>query len=379
MWLAAALLFAAVPVSDWQYRWGEAGEWSPIRLPGHPPRGEGDLWERTQLPPLGTFKDPALKLDAVIGHFELFVDGERRYVHPPEGIDAKGLAGLPWHLVRLPPNAHDVSLRVKTSYRLAGIQAVPQLGERGDLIEAVVRTDTPRLLIGALMVLLAVLGFVLLPKTTRVDFAVYTGSGGAYAIYYTELKQLVLPLTPSIWFAAWVVTLALIPVGYLRFSTVVFHEPPRAVLFMRRVHELYGLGFVAVIFLAWGALGLWGFEAERFASPLLFVLGAGLRLLMLVTSAVCFAHAVKLARGRGPDRANARILLVAFTILLGAIVLNVGASLGLLPTMRGAYVTPGLFALALALAVVAQRSWAQTRLQLADRVKEKEAMLRDLH
>ncbi|MBK7865030.1 MAG: hypothetical protein IPJ65_41805 [Archangiaceae bacterium] len=91
MWLVP-VLFAALPVTGWEYRWAAEPGWTKLELPAHPPRGEGVLFERAQLPPLAGLRDPALKLDAVIGHFELFADGTRIYVHPPEGLDAKGVA-----------------------------------------------------------------------------------------------------------------------------------------------------------------------------------------------------------------------------------------------------------------------------------------------
>src|SRR5262245_28812537 len=131
MGLICVLLAAApIAIADWEYRWGDHGEWVKLQLPAHPPRDDGTLWERTQLPQFGRLKDPALKLDAVIRHLQLYADGQRLYVHPPEGIDAKGVAGLPWHLVSLPQGTHEVALRIKSSYRLPGIHAVPHLAER---------------------------------------------------------------------------------------------------------------------------------------------------------------------------------------------------------------------------------------------------------
>lgn len=380
--LLLPLLLSAVPVSHWEYRWGEAAPWEPITLPAHPPSAGTDLYERAQLPP-GEWKDAALQLDAVIGHFELFADGAPIYVHPPEGIDAKGIAGVPFHLISLPPGTREVMLHVRTSYPLAGIQAVPTLGERSELITAIVRNDTPRLVAGLLMVLLGVLGLVVtVPARAAklgVGFALYTSASGLFTIYYTHLKQLVLPFTPAVWFVIWLLTLALLPVGYLRFLTTALAQPSRGLLLMRRLHEGFGAFFV--LFCAGGfvALSTWGLTAERYASPLLFGLGSVLRLMMLVTAVVSFAHIGRLARAPGPDQTSARLLIAALAVLLVALVANVGAALGLLPTMRGAFATPGLFALAIVFAIIAQRSWAQTKLELADRVKEKEAMLRDLH
>ncbi|MBK7865031.1 MAG: hypothetical protein IPJ65_41810 [Archangiaceae bacterium] len=286
---------------------------------------------------------------------------------------------MPWHLVSLPPGTREVRLAVKTSYRLAGIQAVPQVGERAELVERMVRTDTPKLVMGALMVLLGLLGAALLPRRLGFAFALYTVSSGVFSIYYSDLKQLVLPLRNDVWFFLWLAAVAGVPIGYLRFTNAVFETPPRLGPALQRAHQVWGALYLGVCVVAWVAMTRWGLEAERFASPALFALGAVLRVMMVVSALVSLVHMAQLARREGPDRENARVLLVAFVAVAAAMVANIGAALGLLPSMRGAYVTPGLFALALGLTVVAQRSWARTRLQLSDRVKEKEAMLRDLH
>jgi signal transduction histidine kinase len=368
---------ATVPVTDWQYRWSQTGEWAPVGPASHPPPGDGDLFLRARLPPFEA-RDPALALDGVIGHFELLVDGLRVYAYPPEGLDAKGLAGLPWHLISLPHGAREVTLQVRTSYRLAGVQGVPRLGERAALLEEVVRTDTPRLVVGVLMMLLGVLGLLLFPLRPGRSFGVFAFSGGVYVCFYTHLKQLVLPLTPGLWFFMWLVAHALLPAGFLAFLGDVLREPPRAVRLMRRVHTWYGAAFVAVSALAWVGLSLWGRAAERIAAPWLFGAGSVLRLLIIVTGVVTFTHVIRLVRS-GPDRTTARLLVGGLVVLAGALLLNVGAALGLLPTMRGAFVTPGLLAFVVVLAVIGQRTWTRTRLELADRVKEKETMLRDLH
>jgi signal transduction histidine kinase len=109
---------------------------------------------------------------------------------------------------------------------------------------------------------------------------------------------------------------------------------------------------------------------------------------VLVGSTWSMGFLVQLARGRGApaDRPRARILLVGVSVLLVATWVNALAALTVGPQAAGTGVPLGLLGLTLALLVLVQRAFFEARARavasealLAARVREKEAMLRDLH
>ncbi len=404
LWLGLTAIAAVQPVTAWQYRWErddaplasapesvatepwDAPGWSPLTLPAHPPRSDEHLaWERTRLPPLDGLRNPALKLDSVIGQFELYVDGVKTLSWPPEGMKAKGMHGQPWFLVDLPPGAQTVSLRLLSYYPLIGVQRTPLVGEHGELVEAMVRRDLADSVVALFMLGLAAVS-VLVFSTRRLALTLYCASAGVYTLYYTQLKQLIVPLTPSLWFFAWILTLSGFSVATPAFLTETFSVVPRGWRRLFKLNVAASALFVGGCLAAWAAMEVWGVAAHRFASFFLFGGGTALRGVILITTAVGIVHVVRLARGDGPDRKNARVLLVGFVPIVGALVLKVFASFGLAVTWSNTLVGPSLFLLSLAFAVIAQRSWLEARetaaamsAEVAHRVREKEEMLRDLH
>ncbi len=393
------LLLAAVPLSGAQFRWGDdpsfateawdAPGWTALELPGHPPgRSSEWVWERLQLPE-PTPSEPALMLDAVFGRYEVWVDGVKVFTNPAAGLDAKGAPGAPPTLVPL-PKGRLVALRIRTHYPLAGIRGVPRYGERAELFDALLVSDVWRLVTAGLLFSVGLLGVIVLVPRRRLKagagFVLFAFAASIYVAYYTSLKDRLLPLTPGLWMWLWSISLGAMAAGFARFVCDVLTAPPRLLQRLRPIQDLAALAFAFTSFMGWVAVELQGFEAERWGGPLLFWAGTGLRAVMLVHSALIIWKLVVIARAAGPDRTSARILLTGVAVLTFAMWLNILSSVGIVPSSRAAYVPLGLFAMTLSLAVLVERAWTAAQLQAAqyareaaDRAKEKEAMLRDLH
>jgi signal transduction histidine kinase len=406
-----SVLCAAAPVpldSGWEARAGDlsvvegrlgelpAEGWTAFDVPGWVPRSlrgeERRMWMRVRLPstlPRGA----ALKLDLVVGFFDVFV-GTTRVAQFPEGqgLDATGLHGTPWHLFELPEDAAGqwLLLRTRTEYPVAGFQGVPLVGTREALLVDVVRRDLPRFVLGALLLLIGALGLLLVggPSGPLVrSLSPYALAGGTYVLFYTQLKQLVLPLTPPLWFALWPISVAVLGAAWLHFLSAALETPS---VWLRRFRLVVtGLAGLTIV----DALASWALlevapAFERAVVLTFFGVGSALRVAMLASSTWSVGWLVQLARGRGAtrDRRRAGVLLVGVSVLLGATWLNALAALAVGPQAAGTGVPLGLLGLTLALVVLVQRAWGDARdravaseERLAARVREKEAMLRDLH
>lgn len=341
MMLAAMVMLSAASTptapleQGWQFRWGDdlswataawsaAEGWSDYRIPGNPPersKGERWLWLRVRVPE-GDWREPALKLDGVIGHWELFLDGQKLAQHPREdGLEAKGAHGMPWHLINLPPGAAGkiLTIRSRTSYFLAGVVGRASVGERSVLIEDVVRADVPRAVVGALMVVIGLLALLILaPAGVRLarGFALFSVGAGLYTLNYTQLKQLAFDVPANLWFLAWCFSVAVMPIGTATYLAEVFHPEPPMLRRARQVQTFLGLVYGVTVLSAWAALTLWGSAVEPASTAAFVAVGGAVRLSMVVGSVlVVWLLITRSHRARGEERTQARILLLGLRVM----------------------------------------------------------------
>lgn len=357
--------------------------------------GEATLWLAHPLP--ATLEpDSALALDSVIGHFEVFVGEQRVYQHPVgEGVNGRGMNGLPWHLIPLPPGADgkNLTLRVRSTYALAGIQGLPRITTRAEWFETLVREDTPRFVIGAVLAVLAALFFIALrgddasQRRLAVAFGTYAACASLYVLFYTRLKQLLLPISPAWWVFLYTVALAVLPAAFFFLLDAVFATRSRWIARMKRFQVWSGVVVVVASALLWSALELSASPSAAAPVGLVFfglttLHRIGLAVTSTVTAAVLLGWA--LGRGEAIDTPKARILVTGIGLLFVAIWLNVIAATGLGGASN--WVPVGMLGLTLAMATLAQRSWREAHERalsseraLNQRAIEKEALLRDLH
>lgn len=403
--LLAAALTSVTPLdTGWEARWGDlavsdAGVvqsvpedgWQGFTVPGWAPRATAGgewVWLRRRLPTDAAGQ--TLQLDGVVARFEVFVGDRRLASFPSDGVGGRGLLGMPWHHFTLPAGAGDqwLLLRLRSTYPMTGFQGVPVLGTRDELVLEMVRTDLARFVIGALLVLIGLLGLLLVRSDARalmLGLAPWALAAGVYTLYYTQLKQLVVPLTPQLWFFLWAVSVAVLPAAWLRFLSQVLNERSPVIDRARRLHEWVGALYIGQGVVGWVLLEV-GPVPERVVVLSFFAVGMVLRVLLVGTSVLSIVVLVRLATSAGVDRPRARVLLAGVGLLLVAALVNVFAALGVGPQSRGAGAPLGFLSLTVALAALVQRSWLETRqrvhaseVELLNRAKEKEAMLRDLH
>lgn len=408
--LLFASLVTALPLdTGWESRWGDlevspagvvaplpAEGWEAFTVPGWASRqhrdGRSTLWLRTRLP-ADLPPRQTLHLETVVGHFEVFVGAQRVFQFPTgAGVEGTGMHGTPWHFVELPDDAAGqwLTLRVRSQYPVSGFQGTPRLGPRDALLLEMVERDLPRFIFGALMLLVGVLGLFLVRGEARalmLGLVPWAFAGGTYTLFYTQLKQLVVPLTAPLWFFLWAASVAVLGMSWLRFVSAAMSTSSPWLRRALRVQERLGGGYVVVALVSWALLEF-APATERVAVLAFFGVGMVLRASMLVTSTISIVFLVRLALGRGvaDDIPRAKILLGGLGVLAFATWLNVLAAMGIAGQSRGSWVPLGLLAMTLALAVLVQRAWSQMReravaseLQLLARAREKETMLRDLH
>jgi signal transduction histidine kinase len=409
--LLLASLLGALPLdSGWESRWGDlevtddgrlasplpSDGWEGFTVPGWASRahrgGRTTVWLRARLP-ANLAAGQVVHLEAVVGHFEAFVGQRRVFQFPPgAGVNGTGVHGLPWHLVELPADAAGqwLSLRVRSEYPASGFQGTPRVGTKDALLVELVERDLARFVLGALMVAVGVLGLFLLRSQARalmLGLVPWALAGGTYTLFYTHLKQLVLPLTSALWFFLWALSVAALGASWLRFLSAAMSTASPGLKRAARTQEGLGLAYVAVSLVAWAVLEF-APSLERVAVMGFFGVGMLVRVSMLVTSTFSLGFLVRLALGKGEaeDVPRAKLMLAGVGVLAFALWLNVLSALGVAPQSRGAWVPWGLLAMTLTLAVLVQRAWNQMReravaseLELRARAREKEAMLRDLH
>lgn len=408
--LLIASLLGTIPLdSGWEARWGdldvsEAGVlsgfpsdgWEGFSVPGWAPRtnrdGQNTVWLRRRLP-ADLSPGQVVRFDSVVGSFDAFVGTRRVHQFPVgAGVNGTGLHGLPWHLVALPADAAGqwFSLRVRSEYPASGFQGTPRLGRKDALLVEMVENDLPRFILGALMLAIGALGLFLLRSEARalmLGLVPWTLCGGVYTLFYTDLKQLVLPLSSALWFFLWALSVAVLGGAWLRFLSAAMSTQSVWLRRAQRTQEGLGAVYILVGLASWAALEL-APSFERLAVLGFFGVGMVLRVSMLVTGTASLVFLLRLSLGKGQvdDVPRARLLLAGVAVLAFAMWINVLSALGVAPQSRGSWVPLGLFAMTLTLATLVQRAWTQMReravaseLQLLARAKEKEAMLRDLH
>lgn len=386
-------------LTDWQYRLSdrasttELGEpwesprFAPLALPAHP-GGEGRvLWLRTRLPAAQP-PDAVVAIDAVTGPFEAYIDEARAFVYPePAGLEARGPVGVPWQVIPLPPGSEGkvFTLRIAAEYRPMGVKGTPLHGSRADLLRWTLDRDVSRLVVGLVAMLMGLLG--LLSFTRReswrvpLGFFIWSTSIGVYVVHYTHLKDLLVDM-PRVSFFAWMVALPLMCIGALLFLGELFAQSPRRTFPVLLRLNLVAAGIYAVGMAVAFALSVSPDHLPR-AVWLFAAVGNGLRIVILVSSLLVLVEILRLSVAGNWD---ARIYLVGYVLMLAFIVRDVMAAFGAALLSWKSQLHVGVLACGLAMAILLQRRHVavheQARRyaeQAAERAREKELLLRDLH
>jgi signal transduction histidine kinase len=391
----------SVALTQWQARWtdlttnvlldpDDAPGWEAMTLPGRVTPAGDVLWLRTRLPK-GAWKQPALRIDSVIGNNEIYLDDTLLLVRPAQGLTGPTTTGVPWLLINLPedPSGRLLTIRVRITYRPGGVRGVPMLGERDAHLTWAMEHGTPRLVVGFLMVLMGLLSLLLITRPRAgawkvpLGFALSTVSVGGFVVYHTFIKDILWP-APVGWFLLWVVVVPVWPVGQFLFLDAVFGTGPRGVTArFLKIHLAYAVLLApldAVCFL----VDRHGDVAAQSVSTLVFgVALLGLRGLVIVSSA---AALVVVGRHAWRGNRDAQIYVVGLLCQWLALADAMVAAFGLERGTWNSQAHWGSLALSVALMLILQRRDRTLNQQLQHQAgellrkgQEKERMLADLH
>ncbi len=329
------------------------------------------LWLRARVSPRG-LRDPVVLVPRAYVALDAWVDGERVL----RTSSYREASGVPFRFVPLPRSEGDVEvvLRVASRYTQVGLPEGARVGERAELLAALVRRDAPRtaLAVSALAIGLGALAFVLRGRERRalVGIAIFSIGMGGWSLFQTRARQIWMP-DLSLWFGIWWCTGSFTSFGAATFVEAVFDAGPRR--FVRVLRWL----FAAHTAICVASLAL---DEGFFAiAPFVFLSG---RALIVVGSALTLAWTAHLARSG--DRA-ARRFLAGFGVASVGIAHDIAVSFGLLRTgMLLADVGYLGMQLSWITIVVLQferleRAVAEQAAALARFVHERDALVRDLH
>jgi signal transduction histidine kinase len=264
--------------AGWEYR-ADDGLWRPLEISHERPDGvEGDeIRCRVLLPPAADGRDPALLLGYAFLSIEAYVGDELLYRSGTFGPQrANRYLGLKTHIIPLPPESGGrwLLLRFHSSYGDIGLHAPPYIGQRADLVRAMLRADLGRMCLACVLMVIGFFGlyvFVRRRDAAALAFAGLALGVGVYTLGFAEARQLVWDRPVFWWYVGCLAFLAF-PIGMWAFYERVIGGRGR-VLVRRlwQVHAIYLVGALAfdlvdVVPLPWAT------------QPFLFLLVTGMAL-----------------------------------------------------------------------------------------------------
>lgn len=363
------------------------------RIEGEVVDGEAHLTLEARLPTLGSrVRDPVLELPPIVETWVARIDGEEIARHERPG-GSPAAPGLRTVLVPLRPSqlGRTLTLEIASRHLRIGPMAPPHVGERGDVISAIVARDVGPLGVACLLALagglvwLSVLG-AKSDRRARVTLGATLLSFAAYVIHYTQVRDLIVD-APRIFTLAWGAAIPIAALGVVALTRMLVVVPAqsragRALLLTERA-----LTWTAAVYLTL-AVGVqlalpfapmsWGRAYYALLIPLDLWVRAGVAL------AVCVVVPVVASRAR-QDR-SALFVLLGVGALGAASAMDVFLFLASAKARWTSDVAWGALGLGAALVASFWARFAAMRMQveasaaaLARKSKEREAMVHDLH
>lgn len=388
--------------SGWEYVWAddnyddsdylsdsqqmtEGPLWDAIDLPINPSgrNGRQILWLRYPLPD-GDWDQPSILITrlGVLLAFDAFVDGVNVYSFGKDyALGVGNFPGLTSHLIAIDRHMQGktLTLKVFSDYANIGIRGKIYLGEKADLITAVIKKDIIKFVLSLFMIFIGIMDLVANRKETRSFgiismFGILAISQGLYTINLTTLKDIVL-FAPMLWFNIFITTMTLIPIGIAGFSWETF-RPEKDHILYKILLFLIALGLVTqIVFILisyrWLSMdiGTYFLNAERLF--MIFLMG----ILLFITSKDAFYKA----------SLKAKIYLIGFLPIIACSIHDIFMGFGWIRS-NVSYVPYGLMLFVLSLEIIQRlvntRTHMKLRLyskELERRAQEKEALIADLH
>lgn len=252
--MASNAFSSAYTSGGWEYVWGDENrndsdfvsdsqqvhsgpQWKSIDQPINPPgrNGRDLLWLRYPLSD-GDWDQPTVLITrlGVLLAFDAFVNDEQVYSFGKDYAQGTGtFPGLTSHLIPLKKQMQGktLTLKVFSDYANIGIRGKVYLGEKSDLISAIIKSDIIKFVLSLFMVFLGIMALITyLKKRNNVGpismFGILAISQGFYTISQTTLKDFVF-FAPVFWFNIFIMTMALFPIGTVGFVWETF-RPSKA-------------------------------------------------------------------------------------------------------------------------------------------------------
>lgn len=351
-----ALASAPTPLTDWEYRWGDAPlavnePWNAISFPSNPPgrNGQRAVWFKTVLPE-GEWRDPVLHITSINLVGQIYLDGTLIYEHG-DMTDPRFI-GWPWHLVALPDNfaGKQLALRIYSDYTSIGLWGDVEITDRIDALQGMLHASVKDLVVSAFSLLLAFLAtiFAMIGPQRRGFFAIalFAFSSGLMLLAETPVRQLLAdaPLTWDILRAASYFTLP-IAMGLL-LSHWLDGAPKRWMARLWQLHLAYLV--VSIGLVALGAVSL------ALTFPVFDVL-------LLITLPIMLMLALLRVRRLNVEQ---RLFVVSFLLFAPLLLLDMLVAHELIPR-RNVPLSYGALGFSLAIVAISLWHYRHTQRQLA--------------
>lgn len=366
-------------LSSWQYARDDLNtqsqnqlNWLPVNKPSDLPQKSDKpvLWLKTTLPNLPS-REPTLFIPPVYMDLTVYLDEE--IIHRFSGHN--NTRAYFWHLISLPENfsGKTLLLRVDSDYTKIGISNDILLGSRSKLIESMIQRDADRVVIGLLLGMAGLLAIGFSPRRKEtlayIAFGANALSAAAWIIYYTYVKELVLP-DPNFWFYTWLASMFCMVPTFILYIEKVFGPGYKHSLTYVRWAYLIIMSVNIAIYWIWGE------------STLVYSILNIARALFVVTILLTL-HQV--AQNYRHGQKDAGVFLLGFGVLTLFIIHDVSLALGLISEGRTlAYW--GEFVLIIVMAIILGMRFNDMyrRLDIYSKklettAHERELMVQDLH
>ena len=391
--LGAQVSHAAVDLeTGWEYRWGDSPftddgvpqwvqgpdpeHWQTIGFPSNPPgrKGREHVWFRVTLPD-GEWQEPVLYIFSVDLIVQVWLDGEKIYQYGTFDSEGRGrFEGWPWHAIPLPEGFEGKQLyfRVFSNYTDIGLWGEVSLMDRPDLVLFILENSLDALVIAGFSGLIALLSLIFaLLQTEKKSFgsiALFSLASALLLLSESQASQLLWE-APLAWDYLAAGSYYMLPVAMALLLEQWFSDHrPWLINLVWKTHLVYGVA----------AIGLALAGVVNLSST--FPPFDALLLASLVTIAIVVVRRFRHLR------AEQQVILAAYGIFCGLLVVDMAVAHGVLPWLR-VPVSWGTLAFSLAVVLISLWHYARTQQalhqlnlsleqQVAERTEKAEALAR---
>ncbi|MEC7728689.1 MAG: diguanylate cyclase [Pseudomonadota bacterium] len=358
---------ASQAVSEgWEYRWGDSrftpqdvpewlleeapDQWHSIGFPSNPPNRDGreNVWFRVTLPE-GEWQEPVLYIFSVDLIVQVWAGSEKIYQYGTFDAEGRGrFEGWPWHEFHLPPGyeGKPVYFRIFSNYTDIGLWGEVAIMDHPDLVLYILNNSLEALVIAGFTLLIGILAliFSLLQseKKTFASISLFTLASALMLVSESQ-ASLLIAYRPLMWDFLAAGSYFMLPVALaLLLEQWLINHRPRLINLIWKVHLVYLIGAVGG-----SLLGLFNLSSTFPVFDVLFLVS-----LVLIVAVVLRRIRVMLR--------EQQILLLAFGVFCGLLIIDMAVAHGVLPWGR-VPVSWGMLVFSLAVVMISLWHYAGTQ------------------